>query len=447
VAVAALVAPYLLPAPQPSKPPPRGVLAGGGEVKYLSQVRQIVPVALVGREAVLAELAAFCTEPDRGPYGWWQAPAWAGKSALMSWFVLHPPEGVQIVSFFITARWASQHDRVAFTDVLFGQLADLTGRGEPAGLTSATRDSHLLHWLEEAARACQRYRRRLVLAVDGLDEDRGVTTGPGAHSIAALLPAQPVAGMRVIVAGRPNPPVPPDVPNHHPLRDPGIVRALDRSRYATDAEAGLKDELDRLLHGTRIETDLLGVLTSAVGGLTVGDLAELTGAQEWQVEEQLRSVSGRTFNTRLAYWAYRGSEVVEEHTVYVLAHEDLQVMATERLGEERLAEYRDRLHDWADRYRKHGWPASTPEYLLRGYFRMLQANNDIDRIVECATDPARHERIRHASGDDATALSEVSVAEELVRGRNPLDPRAIALLSRRRDYLLRNRPLSTSSRR
>ena len=44
-----------------------------------------------------------------------------------------------------------------------------------------------------------------MLVVDGLDEDRGVTTGPDAHSIAGLLPADPPAGMRVIVAGRPEP--------------------------------------------------------------------------------------------------------------------------------------------------------------------------------------------------------------------------------------------------
>ena len=71
---------------------------------YLDQVRQIFPWELVGREAELAELAAFCTAPDGGSYVWWQGPAWAGKSALMAWFVLHPPERVRVVSFFITAR-------------------------------------------------------------------------------------------------------------------------------------------------------------------------------------------------------------------------------------------------------------------------------------------------------------------------------------------------------
>ncbi len=71
---------------------------------YLEQVRRIAPDKLHDRDEELTELAAFCTEPGQRPYAWWRAPAWAGKSALMSWFVLHPPGGVRVVLFFITAR-------------------------------------------------------------------------------------------------------------------------------------------------------------------------------------------------------------------------------------------------------------------------------------------------------------------------------------------------------
>ena len=31
------------------------------------------------KQVELRKLAAYCTEPGRGPYAWWQAPAWAGK--------------------------------------------------------------------------------------------------------------------------------------------------------------------------------------------------------------------------------------------------------------------------------------------------------------------------------------------------------------------------------
>lgn len=97
----------------------RGQAEGSGPLvrsAYLEQVRQIAPAELQGRDGELAELAAYCTEPGRGPYTWWRAPAWAGKSALMSWFVLHPPPGVPVVSFFVTARYRGQDNRGAFPD-------------------------------------------------------------------------------------------------------------------------------------------------------------------------------------------------------------------------------------------------------------------------------------------------------------------------------------------
>ena len=112
---------------------------------YLQQVQQIFPWQLIGRDAELAELEAFCTEPDGGSYVWWQGPPWAGKSALMAWFVLHPPAGVRVVSFFITARFAGQSDRTAFLEVVLeaagrGGRAANAGRAdriEPAGVVRA----------------------------------------------------------------------------------------------------------------------------------------------------------------------------------------------------------------------------------------------------------------------------------------------------------------------
>ncbi len=263
---------------------------------YRKQVERLAPPELVGREAELRELAAYCTEPGRGPYVWWQAPAWAGKSALMSTFVLHPPVGVRVVAFFITARLGAQDTREAFTEVVLEQLAELLGQDLPL-LTATTRDAHLLGMLEQAAEACAGQDERLILVVDGLDEDRGITTGPDAHSIAALLPTDPPAGMRVVVAGRPDPPIPDDVPGQHPVRDPSIVRPLAASAHARDVKALAQQELWRLLRGTPTQQDLLRLLTAARGGLSVPDLAALTGEPLWEIEDILHGVTGRTWRT------------------------------------------------------------------------------------------------------------------------------------------------------
>jgi hypothetical protein len=327
---------------------------------YLQQVRRIAPPdppGLLGREAELAELAAFCLDPGQEPYLLWQAGAWAGKSALLSTFVLRPPpevaRRVRLVSFFITAQLAAQDTREAFTQVLLEQLAELTQRELPAMLPEAIREAYLLDLLAEAAVECQDAGRRLVLVVDGLDEDRGVTTGLGAHSIAALLPADPPAGMRLIVAGRPRPPIPDDVPGLHPLRDAGIVRPLLDSPYARDVERLSRQELGRLLHGTPLERDLLGLLTAARGGLSGSELEELTGAPRGEVEEILRTVAGRTFACRTSQRAPQASS-----EVYLLGHQELYTAAVRYLGH-RLDSYRDRLDDWAKAFRSPVVPAGA----------------------------------------------------------------------------------------
>ena len=406
---------------------------------YLEQVRRIAPPELAGREAELAELAAFCLDPGAGPYAWWQADPWAGKSALLSAFVLRPPPEVagrvRLVSFFITARLAAQDTREAFIQVLLEQLAGLTGERLPAVLPEATREAFLLDLVSRAAAGCQAAGGRLVLVVDGLDEDRGVTVGPGACSIAGLLPAAPPHGMRVVVAGRPNPPVPDDVPDWHPLRDPGIVRPLPGSAYARDVKRLSGAELQRLLRGSRAGQDVLGLLAAARGGLSARDLEELAGIPLWEVEQVLHTASGRTFTRRASRWAPgTGPET------YLLGHEELQAAAVSYLGSGRLAGHRDRLHAWAGGYRARGWPAGTPHYLLSGYYGLLADLGDVPRMTECGSDAARHDRMLDITGGDAAALAEARTALDRIAAQDTPDLSSALAVAFHRDQLTtRNR--------
>lgn len=400
-----------------------------GRGAYLTQVARIAPYRLRDRDAELAELVEFCTAEQGDPYMWWRAGAWAGKSALLSWFVLHPPPGVHLVSFFITARFAGQSDRNGFIDVVMEQLAELTGRPVPTQLADATRDGHLMNMLSDAADVCRKREERLVLVVDGLDEDRGVSA-PNPHSVAALLPARPPAGMRVVVAGRPNPQLPPGLPEDHPLLDPRVVRVLTESPHAKVVKDDAERELDHLLYGTPAELDTLGLLAAAVGGLSGQDLAELLDCPMRTVERQLNTVSGRTFSSRPSRWRPGSAP-----QVYVLGHEELQRTAERFLGEMRLAGYRRQLHGWAASYFVRRWPPETPEYLLYGYSWMLRAHGDLPGLLALVTDVARHDRLREVTGADAAALGEIHLAQQFVLERSNPDLVALARLAVRCDML------------
>jgi tetratricopeptide (TPR) repeat protein len=374
------------------------LLASPRRSAYWEHVHEIVPAELVGREGELAELAAFCTAASGPSYAWWRAEAWAGKSALMSWFALNPPPGIRVVAFFVTARDGGYNHVGAYVDNVLEQLAELVGEGLPH-LTEGTRRGHLLRLYREAAWACARREERLVVLLDGLDEDRGVTTGSAAHSIASLLPPRPEAGMRVLVTGRLNPPLPSDVASQHQLRQ-AVIRRLEPSPYAQVVRGEAERELKRLREAGGLEYELLAVVTAADGGLTTEDLAELTGAARYDVQDTLNTYAGRTFRTRAGTW--------------LLAHDGLQSRAEEMLGDTELARFRDSLHIWADGWRAQGWPPGTPGYLLRGYFQRVLDLGDLTRAVRCALDASRHDRMLAVTGADGSALEEIHAAERLL---------------------------------
>jgi tetratricopeptide (TPR) repeat protein len=398
--------------------------------RYSEQVRRFVPSKLLGRHDELAELTDFCTAPQHaGRYAWWRAEAWAGKSALMSWFALHPPPAVRIVCFFVTARWPNQNDRTAFIDTVLEQLAEILQEPIPTTLTQTTREAHLLGMLRDAAELCCTRGEQLVLIVDGLDEDLGVTVGANAYSIAGLLPTEPPAGLRVVVTGRPHPPIPSDVYEHHPLRDPAIVRTLPASSAAVVIRDSMIRELRRLLENPA-GRELLGVLTAAGGGLTAAELAKLTDMHAQEVTEHLRAAAGRSFQTRAPRWRNDGDDV------YIFGHEELRTTAADLFAPSQLAAYRQRIHDWAGHHRHRGWPADTPEYLLGGYYAMLAATGDLAAMTIHATDTLRHDRMLIVSGLDSAALTEIRIAQAAVLAQQDPDLVAAGCLAVQHDYLM-----------
>ena len=115
------------------------------------------------------------------------------------------------------------------------------------------------------------------------------------------------------------------------------------------------------------------------------------------------------------------------HPVYLFAHDTLRRTAEEQLGPDLLAGFRDRIHAWANDFAECGWPEPTPDYLLQGYPRRLEAAADLPRLAALAVDPKRHHRLLEATGGDAAALAEILAVQNLVLATDDPD---LGLMSR-----------------
>ncbi len=403
------------------------ILRGPGRVAgsaYLEHVRDIAPDILRDRDDELAALTRACSTPDL--YDWWRADPWVGKSALMATFVLNPPPGVDIVSFFVTERFAGQADSGVFTETLLEQLAWMTGEDLPASPILEVRAAHRAQLIRLAAERSYAQGRRLVLVVDGLDEDTSRRVGLNLPSITSLLPARPSPGLKVLVASRPSPEIPDDVPDDHAIRHCRIHN-LTPSPYALDIARLAKEEIRCLLEDPR-QREILGLIAVS-GGLTIPDLQALMHTSPFEIAQHLDGPMGRTVHRRNLDAADDGI------SPYVMAHDTLRVQTVSTLGEAILGEYRDRIHQWADGYRAQGWPQDTPAFLIEGYAEMLQRTPSPAQLASLSVDRARHDLIRARTGSDVIGLHEVSISQSLLLSQNRPDLGAMLRLAAHRDYL------------
>ncbi|ALV48071.1 hypothetical protein ASR50_34820 [Streptomyces sp. 4F] len=376
----------------------RGILLKGAS----QPLTDVFPLDFVGREEELAELEAFAAAPDGAPqYLWLQAGPWAGKTALLAWFAAQRlPAGVDAAHYFIVGRLGT-NVREGFVRVVGEQLASAAGLRRPPAVDPDAPDLGPLY--EAAARARATRHRRLLLIVDGLDED--ADADQNGCGIAGLLPKHPPHDMRVIVAGRHHPHVPLGLVSDHPLRNPGVVvRQLTDSPAARIIRDSAMQELKALVKDPAVGRRLLGLLASVQGALSGQDLADLIGITPLEVEEKLRSMVGRSMApTRvdlLPLDAQLQAEVDAGIQTFVLAHTELQKAAVRALDRNTIAASKMQLHDWADGFRAEGWPEDTPNYLLTGYTRLVRESADTGRLADLVLDPRRQLRLAERSGPD-----------------------------------------------
>jgi hypothetical protein len=223
---------------------------------------------LLGRERKFDEIAAFATGP--AGYQWMVGGAYAGKTALLFEAVTAGlPDEVDVVCYFLSRR-ASDADSSRFLAAVVPQLAYLCEVDLPA----PDRDQFYALWGRTTERAAGTG-RPLLLVVDGLDEDIRPT---GLPSVASLLPTRVEGQAHVLVASRPHPELPADVPDGHPLTPSSIRVPLEPFEGAEKLAELARQEIYNLTHGVDADTavDVLGLLTAAAGPLSVRDLATLS---------------------------------------------------------------------------------------------------------------------------------------------------------------------------
>ncbi|MGC5000759.1 hypothetical protein [Streptomyces sp. DT195] len=411
----------------------QGRLLGGPSQALLN----VLPADLEEREREMAELKAFVTAPAGSPsYLWWQADPWAGKTALVAWFAARRlPAGVDVAHHIIAGRLDTDR-RDDFVQAVGTQLAAAAGKRRPA-LDRMRPNLHPLY--EDAAHASKDRGRRLVLIVDGLDEDADVSLASA--GIAGLLPKVPPHEMRVIVTGRPYPTVPAKLAQDHPLRTPSIVRRLTPSPAARVIRDTATVELQTLLKDRDIGRRLLGLLVVARGALTGADLSALiAGTIPNDIQEMLATVAGRslvpTRVDRLPLHVRTEAEAEAGRQTFVLGHATLYETARDSLGEPFLTGCVKQLDSWARQYEEAGWPEDTPNYLLTGYTRLVQEDAGIERFTALVLDPRRQLRLVQNSGVDvALAQLDLLTPPDPVRPQH-LDLAAAATAAVSRDILL-----------
>ncbi|MFJ1680147.1 hypothetical protein ACIODT_35300 [Streptomyces sp. NPDC088251] len=365
---------------------------------------------------------------DAPSYLCWHADAPVGKTALLADYVRRQSSAdADIVTFFISAAHGTD-TRAEFEAEIVDQIDDFLDRTESPVPSNARGWKALF---AEAAAKSARYGRKLLLVVDGLDDDvawsglaaESGTPGAGADatnamgsagtgrrpargSIAALLPSRPPPNMRVIVSLRRCVVLPDDVPPvRHPLRQSRHLRTLvpipgvPLIRQPPPDVAALGEPV-------------AGLLAVAGGGLRTADLADLTGLPAERLDRLAQGPAGRAL-------------VTEDPVLrtYALADPQLLRAVREDLGEAGVLRYTHVLLAWSRRWRAAGWPDDTPPYPVAHQLRLL---TDTAERAAYVLDMPRLRRLARMVGPDA-ALAQLESSEKEITGSSDATPDGDAL--------------------
>ena len=193
-----------------------------------------------------------------------------------------------------------------------------------------------------------------------------------------------------------------------------------------DDQAEAERELHTLLDNPESRS-CLGFIIVSGAGLSARDLEELTGRPADDIAAQIGALVGvLTLISRDGGHAYQIADPGLNETARQSFSQD---------SEEELADYREHIHRWYQRYQAAGWPQGTPGYLLWHYPEQLRAGGDVGRLPIVATDSARHDRMLELGRSDMPGLEEVHAALPLLADQPDPDLTMVAQLVLERERL------------
>ncbi len=398
-----------------------------------------------GREEEIQEINEFIHNNEDGyQWWWWRAEAWAGKTTLMAHLAKNPEPGVSVAAAFIVGLELANSDSDAFYAHLIPQLAKIAGLSRveiPTDLQG--RDAQLKRMISIAAAKVRLNGGRLLILVDGLDEDQGrySVNGIKKQSIIASLPELLPSNVRVIVSSRPNPPLPIDVPDTHPLQNRKFWHPLRKSEFAKAAEKVAREELKEIF-GREYGRKILAFMAASGGWLTARDLAELTGQEINDIENTL--IDGATARS------FRTMQIADEESAYSIGHDLLDQMFVcghlekrirpprsqgihadieadrDRYEQERaeieadrgryqqerfdaLKEWRRKIAVWAEKYTKQKLTEPTPDYFCsEALANLLSGDPDLeDKAVAILTNQSRISLLYAKHGNDYQSITQL----------------------------------------
>ena len=385
------------------------------------------PVDVQGRTRERTEMNSFVSDEraEAPAYLCWYADTPVGKTTLLvDYLRRRRPPRLDVLSFFVSPE-RGKNTRRAFEDEIARQARKLL-----EGAMSPSTPRGVAQWQRLFAKAADKstcHGRRLLLVVDGLDDDvawsglaaetDGLTAqraGSGAvhklarGSIAALLPSPPPPGMRVIVSLRRRVRLPDDVPPvRHPLRQSRHFRPLM-------PVAGVPLTRQPPPDPAALGEPFAGLLAVADGGLRIADLAELTGLPMAHLDRLAQGPAGRALVTE---------DPVSR--TYALATTRLVHAVRAELGEAGVLRRTHELSAWSRQWCAAGWPDGTPLYPLAHQLRLL---TDTTERAAYVLDLPRLRRLARTAGPPAAFAQLDAFAGEISETASDTTADALATL-------------------